>query len=208
MVRKIFVVSSGPSNGLWIDGCEIVKNLKDADIVVFPGGADVDPSNYGCKDDPHAGNWPNKTRDAIEIEVFNKMSSNQIAVGICRGHQLLATRFGGILIQDCENHFNGPHKIINNLGEEYITTSLHHQMVYLPSLDPRDYDLLYWAAPKRSKYYIGDRIDESLVEKEPEVMVFHREGMPLSIGIQGHPEMMSFDSPFVKMINSIIKKYI
>lgn len=208
MVKKVYIVSSGPSNGYWIDDCKIVQNLKDADIVVFPGGADVDPSNYGCKDDPNAGNWPSLARDEREIDVFNHMSSNQIAVGICRGHQLLATRFGGILIQDCEHHFDGPHAIINEQGDEYVTTSLHHQMVYLPSLDPRDYDLLYWAAPKRSRYYIGDKIDESLVEKEPEVMVFHREGLPLSIGIQGHPEMMDVNSLFVKMINSIIKKYI
>lgn len=206
MEKRIYCIGSN-SNGYWIDNGIFVDSPELADIVVFPGGSDVCPENYGCKDLPEADNWPSARRDEEEIEIFNSMKPTQMAIGICRGHQLLATRFGGILVQDCSGHWGSTHEIVNNRGHKVMTNSYHHQMVYLPSLDPSTYELLYWSSTKLSSYYIGDKIDADLITKEPEIIMFQKEGMPRSLGIQGHPEMMSPNNEFVKVVNKIVNKY-
>ena len=51
----------------------------------------------------------------------------------------------------------------------------------------------------------GSRLDVTAFEQwgEPEVVIFHRGG-PVSLAIQGHPEMMRHDCIFVKEMNNII----
>lgn len=80
---KIFVV--GPSWGYadWIKDGEFVRNIEDAQIVFFTGGADVSPSLYGCKKHPSV--WDSPSRDAQEVRMFNKMRPDQLAFGTCRG---------------------------------------------------------------------------------------------------------------------------
>ena len=121
--------------------------------------------------------------------------------------QLIAAMYGGILIQDVTNHAGGCHKITNG-QESYTVTSLHHQMIYPWVLDPADYDILYWSERRRSSHYYGDKIDPDKVVVEPEMAVFHRRGMPLCLGVQGHPEMMSQNDPFVRKINEILLSYV
>lgn len=114
---------------------------------------------------------------------------------------------GAILVQDVTNHAGGNHSITN--GEEiYVTTSLHHQMIYPWNLDPKDYDILFWSTSKRSRHYEGDKIDPAKIIVEPEVAIFHKEGKPFCFGVQGHPEMMSKADPFVRKLNQMLLGYV
>ena len=80
---KVFVVGNMTNYANWIKNCELVSNIKEANIVFFTGGEDVTPSFYGCKKHPTTYCYPN--RDAYEKEIFDQVSVNQLVIGVCRG---------------------------------------------------------------------------------------------------------------------------
>lgn len=202
---KVYVVGFSTGYARWIDNCELVDKIEDAQVVLFTGGGDVDPKFYGCE--VHPRTWPSTYRDIEEIEIFNKIRPNQVCYSTCRGLQLCCVMYGGLLIQDVTNHAGSSHSITNG-KEEYFVTSLHHQMVYPWNLDPKDYEILFWSTNKRSRHYEGDKIDPSKVIVEPEVVVFHREGKPFCFGVQGHPEMMLKSDPFIRKLNQMLLGYV
>jgi hypothetical protein len=119
---------------------------------------------------------------------------------------------GGKLIQDVSNHaLWGTHPISNVIqgGDDiYEITSTHHQMQYPFNLDTKDYDLLFTSYRHQSYEYHGDGIDpDEVVDKEPEIVMYHKEGKPKCLAVQGHPEMIP-DSPVAKMISELIIKLV
>ena len=79
----MFVVGHAKSYAKWIENHELTDNLEEADIVLFTGGEDVDPSLYGCE--KHATTHSNIHRDLEEKAVYEKVRSDQFCLGICRG---------------------------------------------------------------------------------------------------------------------------
>lgn len=202
---KVYVVGYATGYARFISDLELVNKIEDADVVLFTGGCDVDPSTYGKK--RHHSVYSDLRRDKQEIEAFKKMRKDQLAYGTCRGFQLLGVLNGANLVQDCDNHCGSRHQITN--GEEtYTINSIHHQMVYPYDLPEKDYTVLF-KSHGVGNYYEGDGIDPNVImEKgEPEIAVFHREDMPICLGVQGHPEMMP-DSPVAKMIDKLIHEYV
>lgn len=201
---KVYVVGTQYGYTRWIDDCELVDRVEEAQVVFFTGGGDISPKYYGCEQ--HPATWPSVYRDEEEIEIFQRITSNQLVWGTCRGFQLIAVMNGALLIQDVTNHV-GEHSITN--GEKnYRVTSIHHQMIYPWNLDPKDYDILYWSTNKISRHYEGDKIDPSKVIVEPEVAIFHKEGKPFCFGAQGHPEMMAKNNPFIRELNIMLQDYV
>lgn len=113
---------------------------------------------------------------------------------------------GGKLVQDCWGHAIGSTHGITNGEVEYEITSTHHQMQYPYNLEDKDYSVLYTSSSYRSGEYKGDYIDfATMVKKgEPEIVLYHKEGMPTCLGIQGHPEYMRKESPVISMLNDLI----
>lgn len=82
-MRKIYVVGNSTGYIRWMDG-ELVDNMKDADLVVFTGGEDVDPQLYGDPRNPTTSS--NLTRDRYEVLEFNEaLELKKHIIGICRG---------------------------------------------------------------------------------------------------------------------------
>jgi putative glutamine amidotransferase len=77
--------------------------LERLDGIVFPGGADVDPAEYGEVRQP-------KTEvvsglDRLELAVAHwAIHSDVPTLGICRGQQVLNVALGGSLIQQLDGH--------------------------------------------------------------------------------------------------------
>lgn len=81
---KIYVVGGADNYVNFIKDAEIVKNLEDAQLIVFTGGEDVDPSLYGCK--KHKSTYSNIERDEYERSIFNKINpKTQVCYAACRG---------------------------------------------------------------------------------------------------------------------------
>ena len=110
-------------------GYKAAKSVEEADIVVFVGGADVDPSLYG--EEVLSGTSFNTERDATEEAVYKKcVELGTPMFGICRGAQFLHVMNGGKLWQHVDNHAGKPHLIVDtNTGETVEASSLHHQMI-------------------------------------------------------------------------------
>lgn len=113
---------------------------------------------------------------------------------------------GGLLVQNCYNHAIGYTHGITNGNMTYQITSTHHQMQYPYNLDGKDYSLLYIADEMRSGDYEGDGINEDTIYSlgEPEIVLYHKKGLPKCLAVQGHPEMIP-NSPVSKMISKLIK---
>ena len=87
-MKKIFVVGNALNYSSWIDNHQLVDKVEDADIVLFTGGEDVDPSLYGCKKHPTTSS--NLQRDLEEKAIFEQVRQDQICLGICRGLGIMA----------------------------------------------------------------------------------------------------------------------
>ena len=109
-------------------GFNKADNVEDADVVVFMGGADVDPALYNQK---NVASSCHRARDDYEKAIFEKAKElGKVCFGICRGAQFLHVMNGGVLWQDVNNHAGRDHLIID-LDEDVRVkvTSLHHQML-------------------------------------------------------------------------------
>lgn len=205
--RKVYVVGMGTGYAYPIMNKQLVDTIQEADIVLFTGGADVDPSVYNKK--ALESTWSSLNRDIYEREMYAAMRPDQLALGICRGLQLFCALNGGNLVQDTTNHAGPDHSVkILETGETFMVSSLHHQMVYPFDMPKTDYTILGVSEHNRSRYYAGDGIDPDVVKNfgEPEIVLFHKAGKPVSFGIQGHPEMMPLDSRFVQYENEMIER--
>lgn len=207
-MKKVYVVGEAKHYANFIEDMSLVDNLEDADIVVFTGGEDVDPSLYGEK--KHETTYSNIERDLEEKAIFEKIKTNQLVVAVCRGSQLMCVLNGGKLVQNCTNHaIWGTHAIVCFGGQEnevYEITSTHHQMQYPYNLDNKDYTLEAISYNVRSDKYEGGGIDSFDLRNmgEPEIVIYHKENMPRCIAIQGHPEYMRKEAPVVTYLNKLI----
>jgi gamma-glutamyl-gamma-aminobutyrate hydrolase PuuD len=207
-MKKVYVVGEAKHYANFIENMSLVDSLEDADIVVFTGGEDVDPSLYGEKN--HETTYSNIERDLEEKAIFEKIKTNQLVVGICRGSQLMCVLNGGKLVQNCTNHaIWGTHAIVCFGGQEnevYEITSTHHQMQYPYDLDNTDYTIEAISYNARSDKYEGGGIDPFNLRNmgEPEIVIYHKENMPRCIAIQGHPEYMRKEAPVVTYLNKLI----
>ena len=207
---KVYIVGGDRSYAeLFLDEIKIVKDIKDANVVLFTGGEDVHPDFYG--EDVGRLTNTNKKRDNVELALFKEARKyNKLCVGLCRGSQLLTVLSGGGLIQHVSNHAkSGTHKIhLINEGVDIDITSTHHQMMYPFWLNKKEYDIIAKSTKDLSTTYLDGndrerRLPPDFVECE---IVYYKTTNCLCI--QGHPEYMPKDSSAVKYINVLIREYL
>jgi len=186
-------------DGLTADAA--VERLHDVAGVILSGGDDVDPDLYGQPEKREACGDIDLARDEMELAVARGAVERNIPVlGICKGMQILNVAFGGTLIADIPttintsiehrrlNHVDSTHTIEVEPGSilkriagtmEGNVNSAHHQgverlaLVFTPSALSEDgvIEALEWG-------------DAALG------------GKPFLLGVQWHPERMSFAEPF------------
>ena len=181
---KTFAISYGDADWLTADDNFVMSTIEDAELVIFPGGSDINPALYN----EQIGSFTHFYREADErqLKYFKPYIGKKKFFGICRGLQLLTAMAGGKLVQHSSHPYF--HRITTYDGKILGTNSLHHQQAYLLDMPKEDYQLLAWAenlSPMHldgtdSEYPTGDSY------KEPEVVHYPNIG---AMGIQGHPEM-------------------
>jgi len=203
---KILVVGGALNYARWIsDDIEFVKEVKDADLVLFTGGEDVCPTVYD-EECNHKTCFSRK-RDIQEIEVYRETRYlSKSMIGICRGSQLLtALQPNGRLVQHVDNHgIGGTHDIIFKDGTILPITSTHHQMMYPFNIN--HYELIAWASPARSSNYeFGphDSLKTLHIGQEPEIIFYPR---TKCLCIQGHPEHMRSNCETVIKLRELVKE--
>lgn len=172
------------------------RDPDKADLVVFTGGEDIDPSLYGQKD-AHCYDC-DPVRDEQEVKIFLKAKKRGVPMfGICRGAQLLCALNGGSLIQHATGH-GFEHLVTTDAEKNFMVSSSHHQMM-LPTPDSH---ILAWAKPKLSKIYLGEKGPIDNYHKEVEAVKFFK---TRSAGVQYHPEVMEENSEGFKYFLEIVK---
>lgn len=200
---KVLVVGPASYYSRWIEGVTLVKEIKEADVVLFTGGADVHPSLYN-ESDIHFSTSSDKRRDEIESNAFDEATSlGKLILGVCRGAQLVTALSGGRLIQHVSNHAGKHHNIVFNDGEVASVNSYHHQMCWPFEMNKEDYELIAHSETNISNTYCFNSKDikDSINEVEPEIIYFNKTN---SLAIQCHPESMDDDSVAVAKMREIL----
>lgn len=169
------------------------KQLSKDGALILWGGEDISPSIYKQKAvKTNAPETPSR-RDLIEIELFKAAVSLGIPIiGVCRGAQLACALSGGSLFQHIEGGHHGTHYVDTKDGHTFKTSSCHHQALNLEKIPETDYELLAWDKNRSTKVWTDQTTD---VKEIPEVVLFKQTKV---LGIQGHPEWMHPNDPFVK----------
>lgn len=176
--------------------CKKAATLEDADLVIFTGGEDVDPSLYG--EEKHSTTRFLKSRDDDDMAAYVKcLTLGLPMLGICRGAQFLHVMNGGKLYQHVDNH-NGEHEIWDVVGSKRITkvSSVHHQAV-IPNNN--GFQLLATANVSRNRWR-NPRVNDMGTKIDVEAF-FYRD--TCCIGIQGHPEYRGYDY-FAKWVLDLV----
>lgn len=171
-------------------GFSKADSIETADVVVFIGGADINPSLYDQKNIASYG--INTVRDDLEISAYKTaQAAGKICFGICRGAQFLHAMNGGKLWQDVNNHGGRDHYIVD-LDEDtkVLATSLHHQM-----LQQNDkIEVIAVTEERVATHFRDDSTDVSL-GRNPESSLLEIEAGAYSdtkcFFVQGHPEVGS-----------------
>lgn len=165
-------------------------HVSRLDGLVLAGGPDIDPARYGSAVHPRAG-AAQPERDETELRLLDGAIRRGVPVlGICRGMQLLAVKFGTSLHQHLpeevghDRHRPGPamfgrvevklapgSKIAGILGETVEVPCHHHQALVEPG------DGLVAAG------WAADGTIEAVESPEAEFL----------LGVQWHPEEDSAD---------------
>lgn len=186
---KVYVVGGG-NDGHYIDNAIHTRNFDEADIVMFRGGADINPKIYGQMPNRHTSYWSDE-RDNLEINFYHRaQEQKKLCIGNCRGAQLLTALNGGKLIQHVSHP--GEHMCTTFEGTKYEMNSIHHQMCYPYNLPKEDYLLVSWTE-QLSYTHLGENdktvefppesLDSEGLFKEPEIIWYPK---TRSLGIQGH----------------------
>lgn len=198
-MKKVFVVGTQSWYADYLRNIAIVNNIENADYVLFTGGEDINPDIYNCE--AHESTYFTRRRDKQELDAFKCIREDQFVLGTCRGLQLLCALYGGLLVQDVNNHgLWGTHPMYNKDGDEFQITSLHHQMAYPWTINPDHYDVLF-DTPHRSitEIYLSYDVEEHYLNHEYDFMV-HENGLHKTIQELLNSNELKFDksgSPFI-----------
>lgn len=160
----------------------VVSNIKDADVIQFIGGPDVNPQLYGEPVMREHTNFSGPSDDR-DIKAWNDSRPDQFRVGICRGGQFLNVMSGGALWQHVEGHrLIDTHPIYDCIRDRKLdATSTHHQMM----IQGRGAETLAYADGIARKHSTAFKEGRTQTRWDPEVIWYEKTN---SLCFQPHPE--------------------
>lgn len=204
MKRKIYVVGGSYGYANWMEG-ELVLNLKDADLVVFTGGEDINPDLYAKRSHPETRF--NDRRDRYEVVKFQEARKyDKKLIGICRGSQLLCALAGGSVVQ--HQYHPSVHDMETVTGTIRVTSS-HHQRQYPYNSKHVNFELIGWCN-NLAPYSEGEGHYDNLNGKpEVEIAVYPDIN---ALAIQSHPEWAYptewlWEEKYIKFCREILDAY-
>lgn len=164
---------------------DIEQTLDALDGIVFSGGADVDPAQYGADAHPETDD-PQTRRDAGELALLRAaLERDMPTLAICRGFQLLNVVRGGDLVQHLpEMTGNDAHKRVP--GE----FAVHPVEV---RADSRLAGIVGSASDVTSHHHqalgrVGEGLVESAWAADGTLEAVEDPSLRFAVGVQWHPE--------------------
>ena len=106
LAEGVWAAGGEPLTFLAVEGSDWAERLDGIDGVLMPGGADVDPRNYGQEPQSSELYGIDPMQDGVDISLVRHVIANGIPLlAICRGLQITNVALGGTLTQ----HMDKPH---------------------------------------------------------------------------------------------------
>lgn len=139
----------------------------DLDLLILPGGSDINPERYGS-----SPGWftqkPDLFKEYFELHHLPLYIEHNIPIlGICRGHQAIAVHYGAKLIQHMYHETNdverdGGTKLVHGIqtaklnnqfltGKKLKVNSRHHQVIE-PTTLPKELQII--ATHEKKQYHV------------------------------------------------------
>lgn len=185
-----------------------LKLFAECDGLLLTGGTDIYPGNYGKESDTARCWEPDFKRDSIEIALIHAaLQQEKPILGICRGLQLLNVYMGGTLYIDlptdldtivkhqCSYKFECYHDV--KIAENSLLFDISGQTSGAVNSNHHQ-GIEQLADPLKGMAFTNDGLIESIQWKVADKK-------PFLLGVQWHPERMSFDNP---LSGKIAKRYL
>ncbi len=162
----------------------IEETLDALDGLLFSGGSDIDPAEYGHDAHPETNNV-RPDRDRGELKLLGVALERDMPVlAVCRGSQVLNVARGGDLVQHLPDVVGEKHKHTPGVFAD------HHVEV---NPESRLGSLLGDRAPVKSHHHQGfGRVGEGLVEsawaEDGTIEALEDPGKRFAVGVLWHPE--------------------
>ena len=184
------------------------KDLR-IDLLIFPGGEDIQPSYYmNSRDAARFADmvYTNPARDEEERDVFRMFLDGALSVnkvlGVCRGLQFINVMLGGTLYHDLPSAGKG------HRGYHQISHHKTHPLNYLTSVNS-----LHHQGLRNFGYYdshTGNEYEIRIISVEPnssipEIVTWNRGKI---LGVQFHPEFWMDGSEVKDKFISIMDNWI
>jgi putative glutamine amidotransferase len=183
------------------DEAETMRGIYDElDGIFLPGGADIDPSNYGEARHPRCDKG-DPSRDAVELMLVRwALAERKPVLGVCRGLQVVNLAAGGTLYQDLADQM--PSAIKHDyfpFGGRYARDYLAHD-VQIAAHSKLSEIFGAGALKVNSMHHQGvHQLGEQLVATAvaPDGLVEGIEGADGSylVAVQWHPEVLADNCP-------------
>lgn len=179
---KVYCIRRAHSYANWIPNKEFVNTIEECDLVVCPGGSDIDVRIYGeTATHPACWGYTRMEKDDELADIKKAISLGKKLWGTCKGIQYGTAVSGGKLVQDIDHPYQHTVKTIE--GKELIVNSMHHQMCN-PFVLPKDeYKVFAWAE-NISPYHEDGNEQPVEMPMEPEIMYYPKTNF---LGAQFHP---------------------
>ena len=184
--------------------CDIYARL---DGLLFAGGVDVDPKEFGEETQPYCGAIMPE-RDAVELQLLRwALSDKKPMLGICRGIQMMNVAAGGSLYQDI------PAQLPNTLQHAHRPGEPYSLRVHSIEIDPR----ARLARAIGTQAHVNSLHHQSLkhiapgfhvVARAPDEIIeaIEADDDRFALGVQFHPEwLLEQDAPMVAIFQQLVE---
>jgi putative glutamine amidotransferase len=197
-----------------VEPADVEAALAGFDGLLLPGGADVDPAEYGGRDHPSVSKAPG-AYDKLELEAARVALREDVPTfAICRGVQVMNVALGGSLYVDLPEEYEPR----NGLRLQHRQTPPHARHEATHPVDLEDGSLLAGVlesrmTPTNSMHHQAlRRIAHDLVPtartRDGVVEAVEARGAhPFYLGVQWHPEeMVDVDGPSRTLFETFIRR--
>jgi putative glutamine amidotransferase len=176
LAEAVWAAGGEPLSFLAVEGSDWAQRLEGIDGVLMPGGADIDPRNYGQEPASEELYGIDPMQDTVDISLIRHVLSRGMPMlAICRGMQITNVALGGTLVQ----HMTNPH--------------LHHVAPVTVESDAEELGLSATTLDASCYHHQAiDRVADGLTviarAAEGHVEAVKIESAGWAFGVQWHPE--------------------
>lgn len=181
--------------------------LARLDGLLFAGGVDVHPSEYGEGVEPYCGDIM-RERDVVELPLIRRaLELGKPLLGICRGIQMLNVAAGGSLYQDI------PAQLAGSLQHSHRPGDPYNRRVHSIDIEP---DSALARALGTTHAQVNSLHHQSVKDIAPGLRVVARapDGVVeaieankgFALGVQFHPEWLIDDEQMLQIFRAFVKR--